>query len=82
MVDIGEIKMAESSKKVNGTNPWTYLHVTASDITGWASNNNIIEAWNRLIKRYITPETRETADTPRGTNSSGTNGIKRKYLQH
>jgi len=56
-VDIGEKKMAESFEKVYGTNPWTNWHVTASDIPGFTSNNNVIEAWNRLIKRYITPGT-------------------------
>ena len=47
-VDIGEKKMAESFEKVYGTNPWTNWHVTASDISGFTSNNNVVEAWNRL----------------------------------
>ena len=54
---VGEMKMAESFEKVYGTNPLTNWHVTASDMPGFTSNNNVIEAWNRLIKRYITPGT-------------------------
>lgn len=57
-VDIGEEEMAEAFDKVYGNDPWTNWHVTtASEIPGFTSNNNFIVAWNRLLKKYITPGT-------------------------
>jgi len=54
-IEIGEEEMAATFLKVYGKEPWLNWHVTASGIPGFTANNNVIEAWNRLLKRYIKP---------------------------
>ena len=55
-IALGEEAMADLMEKVYGTEPWTNWHVTSSDIPGFTPNNNVIESWNRLIKRIFPPE--------------------------
>ena len=54
-IELGEENMAELMEKVYGTEPWTNWHVTSSDIPGFTPNNNVIESWNRMIKRIFPP---------------------------
>ena len=55
-IELGEENMmADLMEKVYGTEPWTNWHVTSSDMPGFTPNSNVIESWNRVVKRIVPP---------------------------